>query len=322
MHNEKPKATFFISKYTYSLVEEIMTQTDSFAKRLNARAISLNSPLCVGLDPFKEHLPYIFGNCENISSWNNFFSEIIELIADKIPALKPQIGLFEPWGAQGIETVAQLSKQIRTKGAQIILDAKRGDIGSTAQGYANAYLGENPIIDCDCITLNPYMGLETLEPFVNFAEKLNKAIAVLVRTSNPGSKDFQELDCNGEPLWVRVAQSLKPLEERLFDGEYSSLMVVIGATWPQQAKKLREILPNTQFLIPGYGAQGGKASDALAGFINKGNHLEGGLVNSSRAILYPNGAKEAQNLTEWRKIIISALNEANSELRNASQSVV
>jgi len=224
--------------------------------------------------------------------------------------------------AKGIELVAKLSKQIKAKNAINILDAKRGDIGSTAQGYADAYLGKNPVIDCDCITLNPYMGLETLEPFAQYAQDLGKGIAVLVRTSNPGSRDFQELDCGGEPLWVRVAIALKELESRLYDGEYSSLMVVIGATWPEQAKKLREILPHTQFLIPGFGAQGGSAEGALAGFSSKGNHLENGIINSSRGILYPESANEAKNIDEWRKIILDNLESANSELKHASENVI
>ena len=299
-----------------------MIKNDSFAKRLNKRALDLNSPLCVGLDPFQKLLPNIFGDGQRIENWDNFFCEIIETIGDKVPCFKPQIGLFEPWGAKGIELVAKLSKLIKAKNAINILDAKRGDIGSTAQGYADAYLGKNPVIDCDCITLNPYMGLETLEPFAQYAKDLGKGIAVLVRTSNPGSQDFQELDCGGEPLWVRVAMALKELETHLYDGEYSSLMVVIGATWPEQAKKLREILPHTQFLIPGFGAQGGSAEGALAGFSIKGNHLENGIINSSRGILYPKGANEAKNIDEWRKIILDNLESANSELKHASENVI
>ena len=166
------------------------------------------------------------------------------------------------------------------------------------------------------------MGLETLEPFAKYAKELTKGIAVLVRTSNPASQDFQELECGDEPLWVRVAMALKELETRLFDGEYSSLMVVIGATWPSQAKKLREILPHTQFLIPGFGAQGGSAEAALAGFAIKGNHLENGIVNSSRGILYPNGAQDAKNFDDWRKIIIENLDANNRDLRSATENVI
>ena len=299
-----------------------MTYTDSFGKRLNLRALELQNPLCVGLDPFPNLLPDLFGDRSQLANWENFFSEIIEIVGAKVPVIKPQIGLFEPFGGGAIGTIDRLSKMAKAKGAYIILDAKRGDIGSTAQGYADAYLGANPVIDCDCITINPYMGIETLLPYVKYAKELNKSLAVLVRTSNPGSKDFQDLMIDDEPLWVKVAKALKPIEDELSDGEYSSLMVVIGATFPEQAVKLRGILQHTQFLIPGYGAQGGSAEGALSGFINKGNHLEGGFVNSSRGVLYPNGAKDAATLVEWKQIIAKGLNATIEDLARASRNVV
>ncbi len=301
--------------------KKIMTNEIGFGNILNARALERANPLCVGLDPFVELLPSIFGDGKTINSWADFFGEIIEIVGTKIPAIKPQIGLFEPFGAAGFDLVANLSQHAKSKGALVIIDAKRGDIGSTAQGYANAYLGPNSTIECDCITLNPYMGVETLEPYVKYCENSNTGIAVLVRTSNPGSVDFQELDCGGEPLWIKVAKALKPIETRLLNGEQSGLMVVIGATWPNQAKQLREILPKSQFLIPGFGAQGGSAKDALCGFVAKGNHIEGGVVNSSRGILYPKGAKEAANIKDWRAIINSALETSISELRGASENI-
>lgn len=299
-----------------------MTNIDSFGKRLNSRALELQNPLCVGLDPFPNLLPSIFGDANKLETWENFFLEIIEIVGAKVPAIKPQIGLFEPFGGVAIPTIDRLSKAAKSKGTLVILDAKRGDIGSTAQGYADAYLGANPVIDCDCITVNPYMGIETLLPYVKYAKELNKSLAVLVRTSNPGSKDFQDLLIDDEPLWVKVANALKPIEAELSDGEYSSLMVVIGATFPEQAIKLRGILKQTQFLIPGYGAQGGSAEGALSGFVNKGNHIEGGVVNSSRGILYPNGAKDAANLVEWRNIIKSGLDATINDLARASRIVV
>lgn len=295
-----------------------MANESGFGNLLNLRALECNNPLCVGLDPFINLLPKFFGDANKVSTWNDFFGEIIEITASKVPAIKPQIGLFEPFGPDGINLVAELSKQAKSQGALVILDAKRGDIGSTAQGYADAYLGPNAVIDCDCITLNPYMGIETLEPYVKYCENSDKGIAVLVRTSNPGSIDFQELDCGGEPLWIKVARALKSIEDRLLIGEQSGLMVVIGATWPEQARKLRTILPKSQFLIPGFGAQGGSAEDALRGFNAKGNHIEGGVVNSSRGILYPQGAFEATSRKQWREIVTNALNRAISELRVAS----
>lgn len=298
------------------------SQGTTFAGRLNARIIATQTPLCIGLDPFSNLLPSIFGSPTTIAAWEGFFGAIIDLIGDKVAAFKPQLGLFEPFGAQGIDLVSRLSLRAKNSGALVILDAKRGDIGSTAGGYADAYLGPNPVIDCDCITLNPYLGIETLEPFIVHAENLGKGICVLVRTSNQGAKDFQDLDCGGEPLWVKVAQALKPVEALLTKDGSSSLMVVIGATWPKEAQKLRTILTNSQFLIPGYGAQGGSAIDALAGFTNKGNRLEGGLVSSSRAILYPKGAFEAQDFKQWENAINNALTGAINDLGAASQIVI
>lgn len=293
----------------------------SFAARLNAQIIKRNTVLCVGLDPFANLLPPIFGDSAKITSWENFFGEIIELIAERVPVMKPQLGLFEPWGGAGTDLVARLSKQIKAHNTLVILDAKRGDIGSTATGYADAYLGPNAVIDCDCITLNPYLGIETLAPYAKHAKQLGKGICVLVRTSNPGAKDFQDLDCGGEPLWVKVAKALQPLETELMHEDASSLMVVIGATWPEEAKKLRSLLSKTQFLIPGFGAQGGSAEAALAGFINKGNRLEGGVVSSSRAILYPEGAYDAQNIAQWRVKIEDALESSITQLKDASEIV-
>ena len=297
------------------------SQNKSFAARLNAQIIQKDTPLCVGLDPFAQYLPPLFGDKSKIASWESFFEEIIQIVADKVPVMKPQLGLFEPWGGAGIDLVATLCKSIKSKGALVILDAKRGDIGSTATGYADAYLGPNAAIECDCITLNPYLGIETLAPYISHAKVLNKGICVLVRTSNQGAKDFQDLDCNGAPLWVRIAEALEPIEHELAFEDTSSLMVVIGATWPNEAKRLREILPKAQFLIPGFGAQGGSAEAALAGFVNKGNRLEGGVVSSSRAILYPEGALDAKSLNEWRGIIKIALDSSIAELRNASEIV-
>lgn len=294
----------------------------SFISKLSNAVIAADSPLCVGLDPFVQNIPSIFGEPNKISTVEAFFNEVIDGLRGKVAVVKPQIGLFEPWGAEGFALVSRLTNRAKANGLLVILDAKRGDIGTTAQGYADAYLGPNPVIDCDCVTLNPYLGIETLEPFVKHAETLGKSIAVLVRTSNPGAKDFQDLMVDGEPLWVRIAQSLRPIEARLMDGDMSSLMVVIGATWPNEAAKLREVLTFTQFLIPGYGAQGGSAEDAYAGLVNKGNRMEGGLISSSRAALYPAGAQDCENIAAWRDIFSKNLDNVIADLRLASENVI
>jgi orotidine-5'-phosphate decarboxylase len=291
-----------------------------FADALTQSTRTLNTPLCVGLDPFPDQIPALFGSKGELATLEAFFGEVIARAAGKVPVVKPQIGLFEPWGSDGVALVGRLSALAKSKGLLVILDAKRGDIGSTAEGYARAYLGPDAHVACDCITINPYLGLDSLEPFAAMAMAHGKGIAVLVRTSNPGAKDFQDLDVGGAPLWTRVGEKLQDLEVRLIGQTgFSSLMVVCGATWPEEAQRLRTILPKSLFLVPGYGAQGGAARDALAGLVAGPNGPEGGVVSSSRGILYPKGGKEAANLDAWRAIFDTNLTASIEELRAASE---
>ena len=143
-----------------------------------------------------------------------------------------------------------------------------------------------------------------------------------MRTSNPGAQEFQDLDCEGAPLWVRVAERLTPIQDRLVgQSDWSSLMVVCGATWPEEAQRLRKILPKTLFLVPGYGAQGGAASDALAGLVRGANGHEGGVVSSSRAILYSPNAAGATTLAQWRTAFSDQVDATLADLKAASDSV-
>jgi orotidine-5'-phosphate decarboxylase len=294
-----------------------------FADDLTAAIRTLKTPLCVGLDPFPDQIPALFGAVGELATLETFFTAVIDAVAGKVPVVKPQIGLFEPWGSDGIALVGRLSAHAHAKGLLVILDAKRGDIGSTAQGYARAYLGEGAQVACDCITINPYLGLDSLEPFATMAERHGKGIAVLVRTSNPGAKDFQDMDVGGAPLWTRVGEKLQGLEARLTgESGFSSLMVVCGATWPEEAIRLRKILPKSLFLVPGYGAQGGAARDALAGLVAGPCGPEGGVVSSSRAILYPKSGEQATSLEEWHTVFDANLAAAIADLRAASEAVV
>jgi orotidine-5'-phosphate decarboxylase len=207
-----------------------------------------------------------------------------------------------------------LTQEARARGVPVILDAKRGDIGTTAEGYARATLGPAPGFDADCVTVNPYLGLDSLEPFIATAQSTGKGVAVLVRTSNPGARDVQDLDVGGAPLWTRVAEMLAPAMDRLLAGSgWSNLMVVAGATWPAEARRLRAILPKALFLVPGYGAQGASAADALAGLVDG----FGGVVSASRSILYPPAAATAKTLADWRAAIDDALDAARAELSGA-----
>ena len=295
-----------------------MTQA-GFAARLHAAARACGAPLCVGLDPFPDRIPVLFGDADkDVAAVDKFFDAILDRVAGKCAAVKPQLGLFEPYGPEGFAVARRVTQAARARGIPVILDAKRGDIGTTADGYVRATLGAAPGFDADCVTINPYMGLDTIEPFLAYAEGTGKGVAVLVRTSNPGARDVQDLIVDGAPLWVRVAEMLRPAMERLARGEaWSDLMIVAGATWPEEARRLRDILPKALFLAPGYGAQGASAADAMAGLVwREGSNVppQGGVVSSSRAILYPPAATAARTMESWRAAIDAAVDAALTEL--------
>jgi orotidine-5'-phosphate decarboxylase len=292
---------------------------EPFAARLHAAVDRCGVALCVGLDPLPDRIPALFGDAtRDARAVANFCEAILERAAGRCAAVKPQLGFFEPYGPEGYAIARDLCATARGKGLPVILDAKRGDIGTTAEGYVRATLHPAPGFDADTVTLNPYMGLDTLEPFLVYAEAHAKGIAVLVRTSNPGAKDVQDLDVGGGPLWQRVAEMLQPAMHRLARGEeWSDLMIVAGATWPDEARRLRELLPQALFLVPGYGAQGASAADAMAGLVRQpgGNAPpRGGVVSASRSILYPRAAGEARTLEAWRNAIDEALASAHAEL--------
>ena len=292
----------------------------AFADRLIEAVRRAESPLCVGLDPFPERIPALFGPANSILALQNFGEEIVAIAANHVAVLKPQLGLFEPFGPDGVAVAVDLVARARDLGLVVILDAKRGDIGTTADGYARASLGAAPGFNADCVTVNPYLGRDSLEPFIAIAEKRGKGVAVLVRTSNPGARDLQDLDVAGAPLWQRTAEMIAPLAKRL-EGEsgWSGLIAVAGGTYPDEARALRKLLPTSLFLVPGYGAQGASASDSVAGFTKGARGLEGGVVSSSRAVLYPEAAQKAATLANWRAAIADAMAAAAAELRAAAQ---
>jgi len=271
--------------------------TNSFGDRLT-NSIRKFGPLCVGFDPHPDRIPEFFG--DGLTGIGKFFFAVLEQIQGKVGVVKPQIALFERYGPSGLSLLAEICAEAKTAGQLVLLDAKRGDIGSTAMGYAQAYLGPDAWLDVDAITLNPYMGTETLQPFFDLASDRGKGVIVLTRTSNPGAADFQEQSVAGTPLYEIVAQQLAPFARDMIlgSGSWSSLMVVVGATAPLEAKRLRAILPNCPFLVPGYGAQGASATEALAASVNG----EGVVVNASRAVLYPEGARKAADLQAWKDI--------------------
>lgn len=283
-----------------------------FADRLIEATNSIG-PLCVGIDPHAGRIPDLFGGDtpEGVEAWG---LAVIEAVGGVAGIVKPQVGLFERHGWQGMKALARVAEAAHASGLVSLMDAKRGDIGSTAKGYAEAYLAPDAPFACDALTVNPYMGLDTLEPHVEMAERSGKGVIVLARTSNPGSADYQSKDMGGAPLYARVVESLKPMMERLQGTTgWSGLMLVTGATGPDEARALRALAPQALFLVPGYGSQGAGAAEAVAGFVGG----KGGCVNASRSITFAPGTDMAKTKADWADCIRSAITAAQTDLQTA-----
>ena len=284
-----------------------------FAARLTS-ATSTFGPLCVGIDPHPGAIPALFGGDtpEGVWKWSQ---AVIEAAAGKVAAVKPQVSLFERHGPEGMAALQAAGRAARAAGLIVLMDAKRGDIGSTAEGYAAAYLAAGAPFEGDAVTVNPYMGLDTIEPFARVAKAEGKGVIVLVRTSNPGAGDFQSRIISGAPLYARVAEALGPMTERLMSPcGWSSLMMVVGATAPEEARAVRALAPKALFLVPGYGAQGAAAAEACAGLVDG----QGGVVSASRSVTFPAAARDAGDIAAWRAAVEAAILEARDELRLAS----
>ena len=265
--------------------------------RLIEKIKETNNPTVIGIDPGYEKIPNcikekydkdIKGACQAILEFNK---GLIDATFDIIPAVKLNIAFYEMYGIEGIKVFEETCQYAKEKEMVVIADIKRGDIGTTAQCYSNAFLGktkigekEESIFDIDFVTLNPYMGIDSIKPFIEDCKKYNKGVFILVKTSNPSSGELQDLKLEtGEEVYTKVAKLVENWGEEL-RGEYgySSVGGVVGATYPEQIESLRKIAPHTFFLIPGYGAQGGKANDIAKAFDSNGI---GGIVNSSRGLM-------------------------------------
>lgn len=284
-----------------------------FAARLTD-GVRRHGPLCVGIDPHPGMVPALFGGdtAKGLEYWGR---ALVEAAAGKVAVIKPQVGFFERLGPGGMAALAAVTRAARDAGLLVLMDAKRGDIGSTAEGYAEAYLSPGAFFEADALTVNPYMGLDTLEPFAKRAEASGKGIVVLVRTSNPGAADFQMLETGGKPLYIHIAEALRPLTDRLMSPcGWSNLMMVVGATAPEEARRVRAAAPKALFLVPGYGAQGAAADAACAGLVRG----EGGVVSASRSAIFPKAAEGARTQDDWQSAIEAAILAARSELQTAA----
>lgn len=265
--------------------------------RLIDKIKEMNNPTVIGLDPRYDMLPECikkkYGTdlrdvCRAIIEYNY---KLIDSVCDIVPAIKPQIAFYEMFGTYGIEAFCETCRYAKHKGMIVIADMKRGDIGTTAQAYSNAAIGKTPvaemnysIYDIDFVTVNPYLGTDGIKPFVEDCKKYGKGIFVLVKTSNKSSGELQDLKLeDGKTVYEKVAELVNMWGEDVI-GEYgySSISSVVGATYPKQLEELRKIMPTSYFLIPGYGAQGGKAEDIALGFDEEGL---GGIVNASRSLM-------------------------------------
>ena len=270
----------------------------SYTERLNAAVRQKGTPALVGLDPRWDALPTEIRSrhpegergeaSARADAYTEFCCRIIDVVAPLVPAVKPQSAFFEECGHRGAEALARVIHHAREAGLIVICDAKRGDIGSTAQAYAKAYLaGADPEAapwGADALTVNPYLGADTLEPFVQTATDRGAGIYVLVRTSNPGAGLFQDRRTDGETLFERVAASVEELSHANASGQnFGPVGAVVGATYPEELTSLRENMPHVPLLIPGYGSQGGTAADVSGGFREDGL---GAVVNSSRGIIF------------------------------------
>lgn len=302
----------------------------AFASRLHQQIQKKQTPTLVGLDPRWESLPRVLrekaesagGTQSEIHAraFEEFCLRVIDVVAPIVPAVKPQSAFFEACGPAGVVTLAKVIRAARDRGLIVICDAKRGDIGTTAEAYAAAYLaGEDPNaapFAADCLTINPYMGVDTLKPFVDRAEQVGAGLYVLVRTSNPGARDFQDRVTDGNTLYRSVAEQVESLAHQTArSSQYGLVGAVVGATYPQELAELRAAMPHVPLLIPGYGSQGGTSKDVAAAFDDQGL---GGVVNNSRGILfaYQKGPLAEQfGEQRWEEAVLAATQAMIEDLR-------
>lgn len=287
----------------------------NFADLLIAEIKNKNNPSIGGLDPKLEYIPeHILnesleacdGDCFKAAgrALFKFNKGLVDATCDVIPAVKIQMAYYEMYGLEGMKAFYRTAEYAKSKGLVVVADGKRNDIGSTSQAYSTAYLGKTDFSvfgnkkqaacgSIDCLTVNPYLGIDGIEPFLQDCKELGRGIYILVKTSNPSSKQIQDKEfINEEKVYENVADLVNEWGIDLV-GEYgySSVGAVVGATWPEQAKELRERMPHTFFLVPGYGAQGGSGKSVSVNFDKNGL---GAIVNSSRSFMC------AYKNSEWK----------------------
>jgi len=291
-----------------------------------------NNPTVMGLDPILDYIPdYIkekavkeYGDTfkaagEAIFEFNK---GLIDAAAEFIPAVKPQSAFYEMYGIEGLIALEKTIEYAKAAGLYVILDVKRNDIGNTAEAYAKAFIGETQLFNSkakatpvDCVTVNPYLGIDGVKPFIDIAAENDKSMFILVKTSNKSSGDFQDLEIGDTTLYRKVAAKVEEWgAPYVSESGYSPCGAVVGATYPKQLTELRAAMPHTFFLIPGYGAQGGAANDIIGAFDKNKN---GAIVNSSRALMcaYKKAGDDGTNFKACtRDAVIAMRDDINSVL--------
>jgi orotidine-5'-phosphate decarboxylase len=299
---------------------------DHFADRLIAAIRVKGNAVCVGLDPRWEALPrevrlrHGDGTLDAVAAAHEeFCGRVIDIVAPLVPVVKPQMAFFEACGPAGLTVLQRLLRRARQRGLLTILDGKRNDIASTAAAYADAAFGgvevggrRHAVWDADALTVNPYLGQDAVEPFLASARLSGRGVFVLVRTSNPGAGQFQDLDFGGRPLFLHVAAAVRAWAcENLGRAGFGDVGAVVGATYPEELRQLRQALGEVLFLVPGFGAQGAGAADTAAAFRPDGL---GAVVNSSRGILFPFQPDDAA----WEQAVEAAARTTIAALAGAT----
>lgn len=294
-----------------------------------------DAPIVVGLDPMLSYVPEhiqkkafaefgetLEGAAEAIWQFNK---EIVDKTCDLIPAVKPQIAMYEQFGIEGLKAYKKTVDYCHSKDLVVIGDVKRGDIGSTSAAYAAGHLGKVKVgknicrgLDEDFITVNPYLGSDGVKPFIDVCKEEKKGLFILVKTSNPSSGEFQDQLVDGRPLYELVGEKVAEWGADFCGDTYSYIGAVIGATYPKMGKALRKIMPKSFILVPGYGAQGGKGKDLVHYFNEDGF---GAIVNSSRGIIaaYKQEAYQnfgSENFADASRAAVEAMIEDLKEARN------
>lgn len=295
-------------------------------ERLQDKIREMKNPTVAGLDPKLEYVPSFiveekmkqYGQtlrcaAEAIYEYN---VRLIDALCDVVPAVKPQSAFYERFGFEGVEVLKRTVDYAKSKGLYVIMDAKRGDIGSTAEGYSEAYLGSVTIgetevepFGCDCLTINAYLGSDGINPFIKDCVARDRAVFALVKTSNPSSGELQNIVAGDRKVYNVVGDLLERLSKDTVDKYgYTCVGAVTGATYPMDIRDLRRRLEKTFFLVPGYGAQGGKAEDVQYAFDEYGH---GAIVNSSRGIIcaWQKTGKEGKDFGEAARDAAIAMRE-------------